>query len=106
MTVYFDSPVKFGLVGFRNGAQTKKKELIPKYTRAKSVRLFYYGKNKKLIKGSSTVCNLDDKADFQKCGSVNLTDVTKVQVRVLSVYGRIGKKQSVALSAVETQRRK
>src|SRR5204863_4495736 len=31
VTVYFDSPVKFGLVGFRNGAQTKKQQLITTY---------------------------------------------------------------------------
>jgi len=106
ITVHFDEAVKFGLVGFRSGLQTKKGDLVPAVTRPKKVRIFYYNGKGGLIKGKSSVCNLDDKASFQKCGSVNLPAVKTIKVRVLEVYGKIGKKQPVGIAEVEPRKRK
>ena len=93
ITVHFDSAVKFGLVGFRSGLQTKKGDLVPSVTRPKKVRIFYFDAKGRRIKGSSTVCNLDDTPKFQKCKAVNLPAVKTIKVRILDVYGKIGKKQ-------------
>ena len=89
--MHFDSAVKFGLVELRSGLQTKKGDLVQSVTRPKTVRIFYFDGEGRRIKGSSTVCNLDDTPKFQKCGSVDLPSVKTIKVRVLAVYGKIGR---------------
>jgi hypothetical protein len=106
ITVHFDSAVKFGLVGFRSGLQTKKGDLVQSVTRPKTVRIFYFDAKGRRIKGSSTVCNLDDTPKFQKCGSVDLPAVKTIKVRILAVYGKIGKKQPVGIAEIEPRKRK
>jgi hypothetical protein len=108
ITLHFDSAVKFGLVGFVSGAQTKDHVTIKKYARPKTVRIFFFDAKGKRIVGSSQKCSLNDSTGstgLQKCGSVNLDNVKTIKVRVLSVYGKLGRNQSVAIGEIEPQSR-
>ena len=98
--------MKFGLVGFRSGLQTKKGEPRPVGHAPEEGADFYFDAKGRRIKGSSTVCGLDDTPKFQKCKAVNLPAVKTIKVRILDVYGKIGKKQAVGIAEVEPRKRK